>query len=311
MSCTKESLKLLKKRLEDIISSSSSYNKVTTDSLRELFVTLNELQEYEEVYCYRLNHGFVIFENVHIVDINRLKTSLNSTQISDETLKSFLLNLIQGLEQLDEIKTKRGDKLYTICPITIDEYCPICSFIGLTKISHNFDLLENPEIRLSPDIIDFTVSLDTILELLNKNIYTIKNSYLPAIVYDDRREEAKLKIIKLTKKESEILLAELVEHLKVDGTSIGDINSFAFKVSFNEDIPHFEFIDIDDYFLSKNQLTSQLINNLKPKLLKSNFNSIIFGSKVKIEWINKISPLLSNFINSLKEELEIKYSTIS
>ncbi len=299
--CNKEYLIQLQKRVKEVISFTPKNNKDIIDK-ENLITNLNQLTPNDKCFVYRINDKFVYFENIHIVDLVRLRQETEDANISDD-IKEILQFFIEKLEKFDDIKTKKQDKLYTICPAIIDEYCPMCSIRLLSKID-NFDLLNNPDTNLSPDIIKFVSDLGIMFDIINNNIYMIKNALIPAIIYYHHINEYKLKIIKLNKNEAEMILSTLISYLKENTHySIGDINMFSFTLTEkeNDDSINIKIEYTDEYDLEKNNKDYDMIVALKNQLIRLNIYNFI---KVKTDWIKEFSEISSQFISKLKQKLD-------
>ena len=229
-------LKSLKVILTEKITTESNNRKVIDPSKTSNFfqTDLKSLNKDKYVIVSKVDNIFKFNEYKHIIDINRLIAEKESFGLCAE-LDDELNALIEFFNAQSDFKTKKGDKLLLLCPRSVSEYCPICSFINSLKSLKNIPSIYNSNKfinREDNDLIELTKyfnDIDRLIELLSSNIYVIEQYHLPCVIFDESSSEAVIHLMGIDKKSLGIISEQLSEELHILDMSIDEVENFTFR----------------------------------------------------------------------------------
>lgn len=193
---------------------------------------IKDLTPSEQIIFIKIGERFKFNEVTHIVDFTRLSNGLS--RVTDQKLREFAVGLVETFASNKDVITKNGDKLYFICPTTLGEYCPVCSFISAMNNISNVPALSlcgKPEIinNDSNDYIEatkFLSSFSALVELLSENVYTITNYFMPAVIYNDSNMQANNNIIRMGKKDLVTVSSAVKDYSEDIGFDLQEISDF-------------------------------------------------------------------------------------
>lgn len=196
-------------------------------------IDVKSLTPDKYVIATKVDNTFRFNEYKHIIDFERLDAERKSYKLCDE-LDVIVTTLVEFFRE-SEYKTKKGDKLYFLCPRSIGEYCPICSFINSIRSLKNIPSIYNSNKFINRDdnnliyLTKFLVDIDKLIELLASNIYVMQQFYLPCVIFDESSSEATINLLGIDRKNLTVVNDLLAEELTAQDKSIDDVENFTFR----------------------------------------------------------------------------------
>jgi hypothetical protein len=289
-------------RLNSLEKNSVKRNVIKHNDIKFNFLNFNNIENDDIVLIKKIDNSFRFDVKNHIVDFTKLEALSNELQ--NNKFKKLLSELSDELKNVNEFRTKKGDKLYFICPFNNEEFCPVCSFIGAMKNLLFMPILNSPNLNLEndelPDNYEFlkTISLiNVLIDSIISSVYLMENYYLIGILINPTKDTT-INLINIDKKDLQIVNDSLLKYLSDNNLDIGEINSFSLIKKENM----FNLYDYNEYILRKNY--SGLYQNMAMKmdgLNKSYIQSLLFGRR--IDTIPSIQNVFERIFNSFSEEL--------
>lgn len=220
---------------EKILSENNNKKLIDPSKTSNFFQTdLKSLNPNKYVVVTKIDNNFKFSEYKHIIDIERLIVEKNAACLCSE-LDDELNSLITFFKNLKEFKTKNGDKLLFLCPRSVGEYCPVCSFINSLKSLKNIPSVFNSgkfinrEDNNLMEITKFFNNIDRFIELLSSNVYVIEQYHLPCVIFDESSSESSIHLLGVDKKSIGCVSELLSEELQILDKSIEDVENFTFR----------------------------------------------------------------------------------
>jgi len=258
------------------------------------FKDIKSLTPDNYVIVNRVDNIFKFSEYKHIIDIQRLISEKKSYNLCEE-LDDELNILIEFFENASDFKTKKGDKLLLLCPRSLGEYCPICSFINSLKSLKNMPSIFNSNKFINRDdnnlieLTKFFNDIDKFIDLLSSNIYVLEQYHLPCVIFDESSSEAAIHLLGIDKKSLGVVSELLADELGILDKTIDDVNNFTFR-----------FLGEQNFVLTSINL-SKFSEDFK-EFINENIQKMVGLNKLTIE--NKLFAKKSDKLGQIQNDFE-------